>query len=216
MKRIRYSKKLSFVCGMVSLLSLSACATMPAEKEGWMASSGYIQWHPQSGTHTLAAVGTQCYFCEKVQEVVPISVLVVPPREPAPEVKKKCPNPPEGAKVNADGCWILDDLHFKFDRSDIDPKAYWILDEVVTVLNNTKNARIHIEIHGHTDSTGTADYNDGLGKRRANSVLNYLVQHGVETRRLTAISFGLRNPIAPNTTREGRALNRRVELKPNP
>ncbi|MBF0162996.1 MAG: OmpA family protein [Magnetococcales bacterium] len=190
--------------------------TTPAENEGWMSTNGYIQWHPQSGIHTLAVAGTQCYFCEKVKALVRVSVPVVTPREPAPDVKTRCPNPPEGAKVNAEGCWILNDLHFKFDQSAIEPNAYPILDEVVAVLNNIRNADVLIEIHGHTDSTGRVDYNDGLGERRAYAVMDYLVQQGVDSSRFTAISFGLHNPVASNTTREGRALNRRVELIPTP
>ncbi|MBF0190145.1 MAG: OmpA family protein [Magnetococcales bacterium] len=223
MKNPRYASSITLVVGLLFVLSLSACVTttqqqQQQQEEGWMADNGYIQWHPQVGKQVLSTMGTQCYFCQKAKEATVVSdnVPVQSPKAPDPVIKEnnKCPNPPYGAQVDAEGCWILKNLHFKFDKSDIDPKAYPVLDEVVTVLNNTRNSNVLIEIHGHTDSTGTVVYNDGLARRRATAVLNYLLKHGVDIQRLTAVGFGLHNPMAPNDTKEGRALNRRVELKP--
>lgn len=128
--------------------------------------------------------------------------------------KDKCPNTPLGAKVNAEGCWVLDNLNFDTDKADIKPTAFPILDEVVAVLKNNPNAKI--EIHGHTDNKGTSHYNDGLANKRAKSVLNYLVKQWIEADRLTTAGFGLHQPIAPNDNKQGRALNRRVELKVKP
>ncbi len=126
----------------------------------------------------------------------------------------KCPNTPMGAKVNSEGCWVLANLNFALNKADLNPMANPILDEVVTVLNN--NAAVNIEIHGHTDNTGTAEYNDDLANRRAKAVLKYLVGHGIDAQRLSPASLGLHQPIATNENRQGRALNRRVELKPVP
>ena len=67
-------------------------------------------------------------------------------------------------------------------------------------------------IEGHTDWIGTDAYNQGLSERRANSVMDYLVDHGVAASRLSTTGFGESRPIASNQNREGRALNRRVEL----
>jgi OOP family OmpA-OmpF porin len=74
---------------------------------------------------------------------------------------------------------------------------------------------VKVVVEGHTDSTGSDAYNQGLSQRRADSVLNYLVRKGVPAGRLTARGFGESNPVASNDTAEGRALNRRVALEVN-
>jgi outer membrane protein OmpA-like peptidoglycan-associated protein len=72
---------------------------------------------------------------------------------------------------------------------------------------------VNVIVEGHTDSTGSDAYNQALSQRRADAVLNYLVRKGVPANRLTARGFGKSSPVASNDTREGRALNRRVELE---
>jgi outer membrane protein OmpA-like peptidoglycan-associated protein len=69
-----------------------------------------------------------------------------------------------------------------------------------------------IEVAGHTDSTGTAEYNRGLSQRRANSVADYLMTRGVARARLMTAAGGEDHPIASNATEQGRAANRRVEV----
>ena len=76
-----------------------------------------------------------------------------------------------------------------------------------------KYDRTAINVNGYTDSTGSADYNEQLSQRRANSVGNYLIQSGVGANRISAVGFGESNPIASNSTPEGRAQNRRVEVQ---
>ncbi|MBF0428153.1 MAG: OmpA family protein [Magnetococcales bacterium] len=126
--------------------------------------------------------------------------------------KDKCPNTPAGAKVNNLGCWVLEDLHFKTNKDQIEPVSFPLLDSVVTVLKN--NPSLRVEIQGHTDSTGTVAKNDKLSKSRAHSVMKYLTSHGIAANRLTTAGYGSSKPIAPNNTPDGRAKNRRVELKP--
>jgi OOP family OmpA-OmpF porin len=70
-----------------------------------------------------------------------------------------------------------------------------------------------VSVDGHTDATGPEAYNQGLSERRARAVRDYLVSKGVPGARLQAVGYGEANPIASNATREGRALNRRVELR---
>ena len=70
-----------------------------------------------------------------------------------------------------------------------------------------------MRVDGYTDSVGTDKYNQGLSERRANAVMSHLVDRGVSASRLTATGYGESNPVASNDTAEGRALNRRVELK---
>ncbi len=71
-----------------------------------------------------------------------------------------------------------------------------------------------VRIEGSTDNKGTAKYNMGLSERRANSVMEYLVNAGIDQNRLSAVGYGFSKPIATNATDAGRALNRRVELTP--
>jgi len=86
-----------------------------------------------------------------------------------------------------------------------------VLDSVSQVLYKFKDTRI--QITGHTDSTGSADYNYGLSDRRATSVSNYLAGAGVDQNRLITQGRGADQPIASNDTESGRAMNRRVELQ---
>ena len=125
-----------------------------------------------------------------------------------------CPGTPKGVKVDERGCWVLDqNCLFDFDKSVVKPEFYPLLDGIVKVMND--NPSLRVELEGHTDSIGTNQYNQGLSERRANAVKKYLVEKGmVDMGRVTAIGYGEEKPIATNKTKEGRALNRRVELKP--
>ena len=123
-----------------------------------------------------------------------------------------CPGTPKGARVDARGCWVLGGVLFDVDKSVIKPEYQGLLDEVATVLKN--NAGVSIRIDGHTDSTASDAYNQGLSERRANSVRDALVSRGVDTGRLSTQGFGESKPIATNDTVDGRQLNRRVELTP--
>ncbi len=124
----------------------------------------------------------------------------------------KCPRTPLGAKVDSRGCWVLY-LHFAFDKAAIDPEDYQSLNDVAKVIREYPNLKLDIE--GHTDSTGSAAYNQALSERRAKAVVNYLVNRaGIDAARLRAVGYGETKPIESNATREGRAKNRRVELTP--
>src|SRR5690606_39020667 len=93
----------------------------------------------------------------------------------------------------------------------IRPEFYSVLDSVAQVLYKYKDTRLIV--NGHTDSTGSADYNYNLSTRRATSVSNYLASRGVDQSRLIAQGMGPSQPIASNDTEAGRAQNRRVELQ---
>jgi len=131
-----------------------------------------------------------------------------------PDNLDKCPGTPKGAKVNADGCWVIGNVLFDFDKSVVKPQFSHLLDEVAVVFQNNPGLRAQIE--GHTDSIGTEAYNLKLSMRRANAVIDYLVRKGVGKNRLSAEGFGFSQPIATNETAEGRALNRRVQIVPVP
>jgi OOP family OmpA-OmpF porin len=108
---------------------------------------------------------------------------------------------------------VLEGVHFDFDKSTLKPSGAGILDHAVTVIQQNPDTRFNIS--GHTDSVGSNKYNDGLSARRANTVHNYLVQHGVASSRLNVSSYGEGSPVASNTTADGRARNRRVEIDPS-
>ena len=124
----------------------------------------------------------------------------------------QCPGTPAGAKVNAVGCWILDNVLFDFDKDVIKPAAFAQLDAVYEILE--KNPAMSVELQGHTDNIGTKKYNMGLSLRRANSVAKYLVDKGISRDRIATTGFGFDKPVALNSTDYGRSLNRRVEIHP--
>ena len=124
----------------------------------------------------------------------------------------KCPNTPKGATVNEAGCWSLQATTlYDSNSSYIRTEAYPLLDEVASILE--KNPKMEVEVQGHTDNTGSAQYNQWLSEKRAQKVKDYLVSKGIDPSRLEAKGYGLTQPVASNATEEGRAQNRRVELK---
>jgi len=131
-----------------------------------------------------------------------------PPPKPAPKPK---PKPKPAPKVER--TIILDDVLFDFDKSNVKPEAAAILDRLVAFMNENKDKKATLS--GHTDSVGTEAYNQGLSERRVASVKAYIVKKGIDGGRVSGQGFGESKPIADNKTREGRAKNRRVEIKVN-
>ncbi len=113
------------------------------------------------------------------------------------------------AKVEKKKIVITKKVHFEFDRSGIRPVSYPILDAVVDILKENADI-LKVRIEGYCDSKGTDKYNLKLSQRRVQTVKVYLTSHGIEASRLTAVGYGESQPIADNTTPEGRARNRRV------
>lgn len=105
-------------------------------------------------------------------------------------------------------------VFFDFDKATLKPVAREVLADVVQDMRS--NAQLRAELVGHADSTGSANYNMGLSQRRAESVRNYLVDQGIPAAHLSLDWKGETQPIAPNTTRAGRAQNRRVEITVRP
>jgi outer membrane protein OmpA-like peptidoglycan-associated protein len=126
-----------------------------------------------------------------------------PPPQPVAEVPPVAP--PLQKKI------VLRNVFFDFDRSDIRPDSAPVLDEAVALLKEAGTITIIAE--GHTDSIGTDAYNLKLSMRRANSVRQYLIDHGIAADRIRTEGFGESRPVASNATADGRAQNRRVELR---
>lgn len=104
----------------------------------------------------------------------------------------------------------LGDLLFATDRAVLEPGADRHLERLVSFLQRYPERRVEIE--GHTDNVGASAYNLGLSQRRAESVLDYLTQRGIDSSRLSALGLGQERPIASNVTAAGRQQNRRVEI----
>lgn len=102
-------------------------------------------------------------------------------------------------------------ITFDVDRDAVKGSFYPVLNSVALVLN--KYNRTVVDVDGHTDSTGDDSYNFGLSQRRALAVADYLNGQGVDGRRFSVVGFGESRPIASNDTADGRAANRRVEIR---
>jgi OOP family OmpA-OmpF porin len=131
--------------------------------------------------------------------------------KPDPDPKKNgCPTL---VRVTAKEIVILQQVQFKTGSDVILPASDELLEQVSAVLREHPEIK-KIEVQGHTDNRGAAAYNKNLSQRRARSVTNWLVKRGhVEESRLEAKGYGMDQPVAENSTDEGRQLNRRVQFK---
>ena len=130
------------------------------------------------------------------------------PLAPGPPSNQGCPI---AVRVEESQIVILQRIEFEYDSDRLRSSAFPILEEVRGVLAVNRQIR-RIRIEGHTDSQGTDDYNMDLSQRRAESVVRWLVEHGIDASRMEAQGFGESRPIANNRTRGGRQTNRRVEF----
>jgi OOP family OmpA-OmpF porin len=139
--------------------------------------------------------------------------------------KDLCPDQPEtknGIKDD-DGCpdelppevkrftGVIEGINFKLRSATLLKNSFPLLDRAVEVLKNYP--AIKLEISGHTDNRGKADFNRDLSQKRAEAVRDYLISRGVPAERLAAVGYGMDKPIADNKTESGRAKNRRTEFR---
>jgi outer membrane protein OmpA-like peptidoglycan-associated protein len=103
---------------------------------------------------------------------------------------------------------------FSSGSSSVDSKIFPVLDSVVLILDEFDQT--YVDVIGHTDSKGSKEYNQRLSEKRARSVASYFESRAVISERVMSDGMGEVDPIAPNTTSEGRAMNRRVEIKLKP
>jgi OOP family OmpA-OmpF porin len=133
----------------------------------------------------------------------------------------RCPATPRGDEVDARGCTVLfqpetanivlEGVTFETSSAQLTSQARQVLDRVAESL--VANPSIRVRVTGHTDSTGSRNYNTNLSQSRAEAVADYLAQRGVARARMQAQGFGPDRPVATNETVEGRLMNRRVELE---
>jgi OOP family OmpA-OmpF porin len=127
----------------------------------------------------------------------------------------KCPDTPKGDRVDASGCSFKEEIKlpgvvFETNKAELLPESIPVLNGAVATLKRYPDLKI--EVAGHTDSQGADAYNLDLSKRRAATVLKYLQDNGA-TNEISSRGYGERQPIAPNSTAEGRQQNRRVVLR---
>ncbi len=107
--------------------------------------------------------------------------------------------------------FTLNNVYFDVDKATIKPQSYKQLDELVELMKLKKG--MEIEIAGHTDNTGSEAHNKVLSQERAEAIKKYLVKKGINPKRIKAVGYGASEPIATNDTPEGRAKNRRIEVR---
>ena len=199
--------------------------------------SGRVQWimrkdvdgasvpYNESYTDSILSIGLSYDFGGKAPPPPPPAEPPPPPPPPPnPDLDgdgvlnehDKCPDTRPGAVVDLDGCEVeavieLPGVYFDFDKATLKPEAKVVLNEAAALLN--QHERVVVEVAGHTDSTGSDAYNQGLSERRANAVADYLSANADVPRSVfTTSGMGESQPVATNETAEGRQLNRRVEI----
>jgi len=149
-----------------------------------------------------------------------------------PDSRDKCPGTPHGVTVDANGCpppapvveeavvvkeetIVIRDVHFQFDKATLTPSDKQVLDKIATRLK-AEAPTAQLTVTGHTDSVGSDAYNQKLSDKRAHSVVEYLIEQGVpRSSFVSVVGAGESQPVADNKTADGRAMNRRTEIKIN-
>jgi outer membrane protein OmpA-like peptidoglycan-associated protein len=172
-----------------SLIFLVACAT------------------PRHGEvcHPVASWGQPAIRC--TQPAAPPPVVEAPP----PVVEAPPPPPPAKVEVKDDTIDLKEKVEFATGKAELVGNSTSLLDEVVKVMTDHPEIT-KIRIEGHTDNTSTKSFNQRLSDERAAAVRAYLISKGIKADRMVSKGFGQDKPIADNTTDEGRAANRRVEI----
>ncbi|MEW8364727.1 MAG: OmpA family protein [Candidatus Thiodiazotropha taylori] len=126
-----------------------------------------------------------------------------------------CPNTPPGATVTADGCAVkivLQNIQFELNSHQISATYSQVIEKVAASLKSRSDIKA-LTVVGHTDSLGSAKYNQALSEKRAQAVADALAAEGIDQGMMTVKGMGESSPVADNESADGQAQNRRVELK---
>lgn len=176
------------------------------------------------------SLGIGYAFGPKTRAAAPVAAAPAPAPAPAAEPdsdgdgvvdsRDRCANTPRNLAVDANGCPILDRsqerqellVNFDFDQAVVKQEFYDEIETFAEFMQTYSNTNVVIE--GHTDSDGTEAYNQGLSERRAQAVMNRLIQaHGIAASRLSAVGYGEARPIVENDSPANKARNRRIEAE---
>jgi outer membrane protein OmpA-like peptidoglycan-associated protein len=141
-------------------------------------------------------------------------LMGAPKQAPFPVIDVKAERPPPGPDrvvLTASNIAIIDKVQFETGKADLKDISFPLLDEVAKVLVDNPQIEL-VSVEGHTDATGSPDFNRKLSQQRAESVAKYLQSKGVKAARMEPKGFGPDRPIADNETDAGREANRRVEF----
>lgn len=162
--------------------------------------------------------------CPNTPAGAPVDSLGCPmdsDKDGVPDYQDKCPNTLEGVEIDKKGCpknkkedleQLKKGIQFQTGSAKLTKASYKTLDDIIKLMQKIKSA--HLEVQGHTDNTGSAETNKKLSQERAQAVVDYFLQKGIESDRVRAVGYGPDKPIASNKNKKGRAKNRRVELVP--
>ncbi|EDM36728.1 possible outer membrane protein [Pedobacter sp. BAL39] len=163
----------------------------------------------------LAAVllfGISLQSCKSKKVVAKPTPPVVAPKPEPVEEKQPEPEPaPEPAPVPEKASYNFNNIQFEFNSDVLKTASFEILDQVVREMK--KDLTVGFVLNGNSSAEGSVEHNLSLSVDRANSVKSYLVNAGIPAANLSIKGFGATKPITTNDSEEGRALNRRVEIK---
>ena len=200
-------KKLNKVATLFAVATVAGSAFAAGStinSDNWRNGHGNLIW--KNGTNELC--WRDAYWTPATAAPGCDGALQAPAAAPAPVAAAPAPAP---APVAAQKVTYAADAFFDFDKSVLKPEGRAKLDDLVSKIQGI-NLEVIIAV-GHTDSVGSDAYNQRLSVRRAEAVKAYLVSKGIERNRIYTEGKGEKQPVASNSTAEGRAKNRRVEVE---
>ncbi|PZU13042.1 MAG: hypothetical protein DI606_06895 [Sphingobium sp.] len=215
---MKITHRLMCAAGLAAMLATTACTTDPDTGERRVSKAAIGGLGGALGGYLLGdLVGGRRDRTEKIlgAGIGAVAGAGIGAYMDAQERKLREDTAGTGVDVIRDGDNLLlrmpSGITFAFNRSDVQPQFQPTLNDVASVLS--QYPKTYIDVYGHTDSDGSDAYNQTLSERRAQAVADYLVRQGVQSARIATRGFGETQPIASNATEEGKAANRRVEIK---
>ncbi|WP_066700523.1 OmpA family protein [Sphingobium amiense] len=215
---MKITHRLMCAAGLAAMLATTACTTDPDTGERRVSKAAIGGIGGALGGYLLGdLVGGRRDRTEKIlgAGIGAVAGAGIGAYMDAQERKLREQTAGTGVDVIRDGDNLLlrmpSGITFAYDRADVQPQFQPTLNDVASVL--AQYPKTYIDVYGHTDSDGTDAYNQTLSERRAQAVADYLVRQGVQSARIATRGFGESQPIASNATEEGKAANRRVEIK---
>lgn len=215
---MKITHRLMCAAGLAAMLATTACTTDPDTGERRVSKAAIGGLGGALGGYLLGdLVGGRRDRTEKIlgAGIGAVAGAGIGAYMDAQERKLREETAGTGVDVIRDGDNLLlrmpSGITFAFNRSDVQPQFQPTLNDVASVLS--QYPKTYIDVYGHTDSDGSDAYNQTLSERRAQAVADYLVRQGVQSARIATRGFGETQPIASNATEEGKAANRRVEIK---